>query len=44
VVADVGGDLQDLLEALLLVEVLGEAEAGPGDAGERLGPAQQIAR
>ena len=30
---DVGRHLQDLLEALLLVEALGEAQAGPGGGG-----------
>ncbi len=40
--ADVGGDREHLLEALLLVEALGEAEPGAGDAGQRLAPAQQV--
>ncbi len=37
----VGGDVQDLFEALALVLALGEAETGLGDPGERLGPAPQ---
>ena len=41
---DVGGDAQHLLEALALVEVLGEAEAGAGDRRQRLAPAHQITR
>ena len=41
-VADVGRHLQHLLEALLLVEALGEAEAGAGHGGERLGPAEEV--
>ena len=40
--ADVGGHLQHLFVALPLVERLGEPEAGAGDAGERLAPAQQV--
>ena len=39
--ADVRRHLQDLLEALLLVEALGEAEPCAGDAREGLAPAQQ---
>ena len=39
---DVGGHLQDLLVALPLVEALGEAEPGPGDAGQRLAPADEV--
>ena len=31
---DVGGYPEDLLEPLLLIERLGEAEPGPGDAGQ----------
>src|SRR5581483_11669117 len=38
---DVGRHLQDLLEALLLVEALGETEAGPGNARKALAPSQQ---
>ena len=38
---DVGRHLEDLLEALLLVEALGEAQPGAGDAREGLAPAQQ---
>ena len=41
---DVGGDVEHLLEALLLVEVLREAEAGAGDGGQRLAPSRQITR
>ncbi len=40
--ADVGRDLENLLEALALVQALREAEAGACDARERLGPPQQI--
>ena len=40
--ADVGRDLQHLLEPLLLVEALGEPEAGAGDGGQGLRPAQQV--
>ena len=36
------GHAQHLLEALPLVEALGEAEPGAGDAGQRLAPAQQV--
>src|SRR5581483_2053510 len=43
VVADVGGDPEDLLEALALVEVLREPEAGAGAPGQGLRPAQQVA-
>ncbi len=39
---DVGRDLEHLLEALLLVEALGEPETGAGDGGERLRPAEEI--
>jgi hypothetical protein len=39
---DVGGHLEDLLVALALVEVVGEAEPGAGDAGERLAPADEV--
>ena len=41
---DVGGDVQHLLEALALVEVLGEPEAGAGDRRQRLAPAHEVAR
>ena len=40
--ADVGRDLQHLLEPLALVEALREAEAGARDARERLGPSEQV--
>ena len=33
---------EHLLEALPLVQALGEAEPGPGDAGERLAPPHQV--
>ena len=36
--------MQDLLEALLLVEALRETEAGAGDRGQRLAPAHEVAR
>ena len=39
---DVGRDLEHLLEALLLVEALGEAHARAGDGGEGLGPPEQV--
>ncbi len=39
---DVAGHRQDLVEPLPLVEALGEAEPGAGDAGQRLGPADQV--
>ena len=39
---DVGRDLEHLLEALLLVEALGEAEPGAGDGRQRLGPTQEV--
>ena len=42
--ADVGGDLQHLVEALPLVEALREAETGARDARQRLGPAEQLRR
>ena len=35
--------MEDLLEALLLVQALGEAEPGAGDAGQRFAPAQEVA-
>ena len=38
---DICCHLEDLLETLTLVEALGEAEAGAGDTGERLAPAQE---
>src|SRR5207248_10505547 len=38
----VGRHLQDLLEALPLVEALGEAQPGAGDARQRLAPPDQI--
>ena len=41
-VADVGRDLEDLLEPFLLVQALGEPEPGPGDGGEGLRPAEEI--
>ena len=40
----VGRDLQHLLEPLTLVQALREAEAGAGDARERLAPTQQLER
>ena len=40
---DVGGDVEHLLEPLPLVQALGEPEAGAGDRGERLAPADEIA-
>ena len=40
---DVGRDVEHLLEALLLVQVLREPEAGSGDRGQRLAPSSQIA-
>src|SRR5690606_1697777 len=40
--ADVARDGEHLLEALPLVEVLGEAETRARDAGEGLGPAEQV--
>ena len=40
---DVGRHLQHLLVALLLVEALGEAQTGAGDAGQRLAPAEEVA-
>ena len=40
--ANVGRDLEHLLEPLLLVEALREAEPGARDARQRLGPAEQI--
>ena len=39
---DVAGDVQHLLEALPLVQALGEPETRPGDGRERLAPAHQI--
>jgi len=39
---DLRRHLEDLLVALPLVERLREAEAGPGRAGEGLGPAQEV--
>ncbi len=41
---DVGGHPQHLLEALALVEVLGEAETGAGDRRQRLAPPHQVSR
>ncbi len=38
---DVGRHLEDLLEALALVEALGEPQTRAGDAREGLAPAQQ---
>ncbi len=38
----VGRDGQHLLEPLPLVEVLGEAEPGAGDAGQRLAPPDEV--
>ena len=40
---DVAGHVQDLFEALALVQALGEAETGAGDGGERLGPPHEVA-
>ena len=40
--ADVGGDLEHLLEPLAFVEALRESEAGASDARQRLRPTQQI--
>ena len=40
---DVGGDPQHLLEALPLVQVLGEPEPGAGDRRQRLAPAHEVA-
>ncbi len=39
---DVGGHPEHLFEPFLLVEGLGEAEAGPGDAGQGLAPAEEL--
>ena len=39
---DVGGHPQHLLEALPLVEILGEAEPGAGDRCQRLAPSHQV--
>ena len=41
---DVGGDVQHLLEALALVQVLREPQPGAGDAGQRRAPPRKIAR
>jgi len=38
---DVAGHLEDLLEALPLVEALGEPQAGARDGRQGLAPAQQ---
>ena len=38
---DVAGDLEDFFVPLALELALGKANAGFGDTGERLGPAQQ---
>ena len=40
--ADVPGDVEDLLEALLFVQALGEPEPGAGDGREGLGPAHEV--
>ena len=40
--ADVAGHVEHLLEALALVEALGEAEPGAGDGSQRLRPADQV--
>ncbi len=40
---DVGRDVEHLLEALLLVEVLREPETGSCDRGQRLAPSSKIA-
>jgi len=40
---DVGGDVEHLGEALALVQVLAEPEAGTGDRGERLAPPKEVA-
>ena len=41
---DVGGNPQDLLEALVLVEVLGESETGAGDRRQRFAPAHEVVK
>ena len=40
--ADVAGNFQDLLVALLFVEVLGESKTRPGYGGERLTPPDEV--
>src|SRR3984957_20123397 len=40
--ADVGGDAEDLLESLLLIEGFRKGETGPGDCRQRLAPPEEL--